>query len=220
MRGPIPPTRPDEPPGALDVFRNRPFLLLWLSQLFTQIGGNMVLFGLTVIVVELDELDDRQQPPDPLVPGAGRGLLGRRRRLRGPVRQAVRPGRHERAAGRAVRRPVGRWGEPPAPAPVQRPHLHGDRLLRPGGGGHDPAGRAAQAAPLGQRRLHAHPQRGVRDRLRPAGAARRQRCSGPPALILVVGACYLVAAGFCWTLPPSPPVDRDSASESDGRLDR
>ena len=37
-------------PGALDVFRNRPFLLLWLSQVFTQIGGNMVLFGLTVIV--------------------------------------------------------------------------------------------------------------------------------------------------------------------------
>ncbi len=39
-------------PGALDVFRNRPFLLLWLSQVFTQIGGNMVLFGLTVIVLE------------------------------------------------------------------------------------------------------------------------------------------------------------------------
>jgi MFS family permease len=44
----------DEPeePGALDVFRNRPFLLLWLSQLFTQIGANMVLYGLTVIVLE------------------------------------------------------------------------------------------------------------------------------------------------------------------------
>jgi MFS family permease len=43
---------PDAEPGALDVFRNRPFLLLWLSQVFTQIGGNMVLFGLTVIVRE------------------------------------------------------------------------------------------------------------------------------------------------------------------------
>ncbi len=41
---------PDTEAGALDVFRNRPFLLLWLSQVFTQIGGNMVLFGLTVIV--------------------------------------------------------------------------------------------------------------------------------------------------------------------------
>ena len=40
-----------EEPGALEVFRNRPFLLLWLSQLFTQIGGNMVLYGLTVIVL-------------------------------------------------------------------------------------------------------------------------------------------------------------------------
>ena len=43
---------PLESAGALEVFRNRPFLLLWLSQLFTQIGGNMVLFGLTVIVLE------------------------------------------------------------------------------------------------------------------------------------------------------------------------
>jgi MFS family permease len=42
----------EEPGGALDVFRNRPFLLLWLSQLFTQIGGNMVLYGLTVIVLQ------------------------------------------------------------------------------------------------------------------------------------------------------------------------
>ena len=42
---------PLETAGALEVFRNRPFLLLWLSQLFTQIGGNMVLYGLTVIVL-------------------------------------------------------------------------------------------------------------------------------------------------------------------------
>jgi len=36
--------------GALDVFRNRPFLLLWIAQAATQIGGNMVIFGLTVII--------------------------------------------------------------------------------------------------------------------------------------------------------------------------
>jgi MFS family permease len=41
---------PDE--GALAVFRNRPFLLLWLSQAATQIGGNMVIFGLTVIIAK------------------------------------------------------------------------------------------------------------------------------------------------------------------------
>jgi MFS family permease len=29
--------------------------------------------------------------------------------------------------------------------------------------------------------------------------------AGPQAVILVVAALYLVAAGFCWTLPPSPP---------------
>jgi len=38
--------------GALDVFRNRPFLLLWLAQASTQIGGNMVIFGLTVIIAK------------------------------------------------------------------------------------------------------------------------------------------------------------------------
>jgi MFS family permease len=39
----------DTGPGA--VLANRPFLLLWLAQAATQIGGNMVLYGLTVIVV-------------------------------------------------------------------------------------------------------------------------------------------------------------------------
>ena len=36
--------------GARAVFRNGGFLRLWLSQAATQIGGNMVLYGLTVIV--------------------------------------------------------------------------------------------------------------------------------------------------------------------------
>jgi MFS family permease len=38
--------------NALAVFANRPFLLLWLSQAATQIGGNMVLYGLTVLVFQ------------------------------------------------------------------------------------------------------------------------------------------------------------------------
>ena len=42
----------DPQDGGLAVFRNRSFLRLWLSQAATQIGGNMVLFGLTVIVSE------------------------------------------------------------------------------------------------------------------------------------------------------------------------
>jgi MFS family permease len=36
--------------GALAVFKNRHFLFLWLAQAFTQIGGNMVIFGLTIII--------------------------------------------------------------------------------------------------------------------------------------------------------------------------
>jgi len=44
------PNGPMEAEGALAVFRNPSFLRLWLSQAATQIGGNMVLFGLTVIV--------------------------------------------------------------------------------------------------------------------------------------------------------------------------
>ncbi len=42
----------EEPRGnGLAVFGNRPFLLLWLSQATTQIGGNMVLWALTILVV-------------------------------------------------------------------------------------------------------------------------------------------------------------------------
>src|SRR5450756_210776 len=40
----------EEPSPALAVFRNRPFLILWLSQVATQVGGNMVLYGLSVLV--------------------------------------------------------------------------------------------------------------------------------------------------------------------------
>jgi MFS family permease len=42
--------------GAGAVLRNRAFLLLWLSQVATQIGSNMVLFGLTVVVLEATDL--------------------------------------------------------------------------------------------------------------------------------------------------------------------
>ncbi|HEX7543465.1 MAG TPA: MFS transporter [Candidatus Limnocylindrales bacterium] len=36
--------------GGMAVLRNRPFLLLWLAQLSTQVGGNMVMFGLFIII--------------------------------------------------------------------------------------------------------------------------------------------------------------------------
>ena len=49
--GELPGDQPDDE-GALAVFRNRPFLLLWLAQAATQVGGNMVIFGLTVIIAK------------------------------------------------------------------------------------------------------------------------------------------------------------------------
>jgi MFS family permease len=36
--------------GGIAVLRNRPFLLLWLAQLSTQVGGNMVMLGLLFII--------------------------------------------------------------------------------------------------------------------------------------------------------------------------
>jgi MFS family permease len=41
---------PSEDTSALAVLHNRPFLLLWLAQLSTQVGGNMVIYGLTIII--------------------------------------------------------------------------------------------------------------------------------------------------------------------------
>jgi len=49
--GDLPTRGPAE--SGVAVFRNRPFLLLWLSQLTTQVGGNMVLYGLTILVRDL-----------------------------------------------------------------------------------------------------------------------------------------------------------------------
>jgi MFS family permease len=40
---------------SLAVFRVRPFLFLWLSQAATQIGGNMVVYGLTVLIYGTSE---------------------------------------------------------------------------------------------------------------------------------------------------------------------
>ena len=47
----------------LAVLRNRPFLLLWLAQLSTQVGGNMVIYGLTIIITASDRLDHAPSAP-------------------------------------------------------------------------------------------------------------------------------------------------------------
>jgi MFS family permease len=48
--GPDDDAAPPDATGVLAVLKNRNFLLLWLAQVATQIGGNMVVFGLTVLV--------------------------------------------------------------------------------------------------------------------------------------------------------------------------
>ncbi|MBI3746554.1 MAG: MFS transporter [Chloroflexi bacterium] len=50
------PPAPTGGTGTAAVLRNRPFLLLWLSQLATQVGSNMVLYGLTVVVLDSTRL--------------------------------------------------------------------------------------------------------------------------------------------------------------------
>jgi MFS family permease len=46
----------ETPSGVGAVLRNRNFLFLWLAQVATQIGANMVLFALTVLVREATDL--------------------------------------------------------------------------------------------------------------------------------------------------------------------
>ena len=53
---PLETAAPPSGASAIAVLRNRPFLLLWLSQLATQIGVNMVLYALTVVVLEASSL--------------------------------------------------------------------------------------------------------------------------------------------------------------------
>src|SRR6202008_1339889 len=50
--GDTPAAVPTAPGSAIDVFRNRPFLLLWLAQAATQIGGDLVIFRLAVIIAD------------------------------------------------------------------------------------------------------------------------------------------------------------------------
>jgi MFS family permease len=44
------PEEPEVESGGMAVLANRPFLLLWLAQLSTGVGGNMVIYGLSIII--------------------------------------------------------------------------------------------------------------------------------------------------------------------------
>jgi MFS family permease len=51
VAGTLHPTAPE--PAPLGVLSNRRFLALWLAQLFTQVGGNTVIYGLTILIYGL-----------------------------------------------------------------------------------------------------------------------------------------------------------------------
>ena len=192
-------------PGALEVFRNRPFLLLWLSQLFTQVGGNMVLFGLTIIVT-----DSTNSP-------AAQSLLILSYLVPAVLFSAVAGVYVDRFDKRLVL----------VATNVLRAVLSVALFL---------AGvnllllmlfnvlistvtvffAPAEAAMIPQvvPRRQLISANGVFTLTLNAAFAIGFALLGPivltlvgaPALILVVGACYLIAAAFCWTLPPAPPV--------------
>ncbi len=194
----------DGPSGALEVFRNRPFLLLWLSQAFTQIGGNMVIFGLTVIILEatssktavglliltflvpavlfsalagvyVDRVDRRTILVVTNLLRAGAFVLTF---LAGGFLPAI------LVLNVTVSTITVFFG--PAEA-AMIPHLVPRKQLLAANGVFTLTLNAAFALGFAL--------------LGPIVVT----LAGAPALILLVAACYLVAAGFCWTLPPAPP---------------
>ena len=160
--------------GPLAVFQNGGFLRLWLSQAATQIGGNMVLFGLTVIVFNSTNSNTAVSlliltflVPAVLFSAVAGVYVDRiDRRLILIATNILR--------GAGLRRALPRRGEPGAHPAAQRRRLDGHRLLRPGRAGDDPGPRAAQAAAGRERHLHADAQRRVRGRVRAARSAGRQ----------------------------------------------
>jgi MFS family permease len=195
---------PEEPPGALDVFRNRPFLLLWLSQLFTQIGGNMVLYGLTVIVVDSTNSTTANSVLilSFLVPAVAFSAVAgvyvdrfdKRLVLIGTnlARAVLSVGLFLAGANlpllllfNAAISTVTVFFAPAEAAMI--PQVVPRKQLIAANGVFTLTLNAAFAVGFAL--------------LGPIVVT----LLGPPALILVVGVCYLIAMVFCWTLPPSPP---------------
>ena len=192
-------------PGALEVFRNRPFLLLWLSQAFTQIGGNMVIYGLTVIILEatssntavslliltfllpavlfsavagvyVDRLDKRLVL---VVTNILRSLAFVALFLVGGSLPLI-------LLLNVVVSTITVFFGPAEAAMI--PQLVPRRQLLAANGVFTLTLNAAFAVGFAL--------------LGPVVVT----LAGAPALIIIVAICYLIAAGFCWTLPPAPPV--------------
>ena len=211
---------PLEGAGALDVFRNRPFLLLWLSQLFTQVGGNMVLFGLTVIVVRTTNSPAANSLLilSFLVPAVLFSAVAGVYVDRFDKRQVL-VATNLLRAGLSV-------GLFLAGANLLLLILF-NVLISTVTVFFAPAEAAMIPQVVPRRQLTAA--NGVFTLTLNAAFAIGFALLGPlvvklvgaPALILVVGVCYLVAAGFCWTLPPAPPAPveadpHDGAGEAMG----
>jgi MFS family permease len=204
------PDGPEEPDdtGALAVFRNRPFLLLWLSQAFTQIGGNMVIYGLTVIILEatrsntavslliltflgpavlfsavagvyVDRIDKRHVL---VVTNLLRALAFFGLFLVGANLPLI-------LVLNVVVSTITVFFGPAEAAMI--PQLVPRRQLITANGIFTLTLNAAFAIGFAL--------------LGPIVVT----LMGAPALIIVVALCYLIAAGFCWTLPPAPPVAHD-----------
>jgi MFS family permease len=190
-------------PGA--VLANRPFLLLWLAQASTQIGGNMVLYGLTVIVVSatssnsavsaliltflvpavlfsalagvfVDRLDRRLVL---IVTNISRGIAITLIFLVGDHLLAI-------LLLNVLVSTITVFFAPAEAAMI--PHLVPRRQLLAANGIFTLTLNAAFALGFA------------------LGGPLVVTLLGAPSLILLVAAFYFVAAVFCWTLPPAPPV--------------
>jgi MFS family permease len=200
-----------EDTSALEVFRNRPFLLLWLAQAFTQIGGNMVIYGLTVIILESTSSSTAVSlliltflgPAVLFSAVAGvyvdrwdkRHVLIITNLLRAGAFVLTFLAGQNLAAILVLNITVSTITVFFAPAEAAMiPQLVPRRQLLAANGIFTLTLNAAFAIGFAL--------------LGPVVVT----IAGAPALILAVAACYLVAAAFCWTLPPAPPVTADGAS--------
>jgi MFS family permease len=195
--------------SAMEVFRNRPFLLLWLSQAATQIGGNMVIYGLTVIVLDATNSNTAVSvliltflAPAVLFSALAGVYVDRiDRRLILVTTNLLRAGMFiltYLAGGNllalfllnALVSTMTVFFGPAEAAMI--PSLVSRRLLIAANGIFILTLQASFAIGFAL--------------LGPIVV----RIAGAPVLILVVAVLYLVAAAFCWTLPASPPPKKGS----------
>jgi MFS family permease len=217
---PAPPSTPGPEPeaaSALAVFAIRPFLLLWLSQAATQIGGNMVIYGLTVVIFEATRSNAAVSallltflaPAVALSAVAGVYVDRLDRRLLLVVTNVLRGGAFvlmflagsNILALYALNVVVSVLTVFFAPAEAAMiPVVVRRSLLLPANGVFTLTLNAA--FPIGFALV----------------GPLVVTLAGPAALLLVIAALYVLASIFCWTLPPSPPEAVPSNDGSQGAL--